>query len=151
MNGNDWMDVVTVVQEQHDAAAYSMREVAEASAEARADRFRSLTMLLSAHEAAEAQVIYPALRELGAEGNALADARTGEESAARELLDSLAAMEPTSPEFSERFETLMSAVLQHAENERLAVLPFLQASFTDQDRRAMGDAFLAAQHPRPIA
>ena len=149
MNGNDWMDVVTVVLEQHEAAEYSLREVAETSGDARADRLRSLTMRLSAHEAAEEDVIYPALRQLGAEGAAVADARTSEEAQTRELLTALADMEPTSTEFSERFEELMNGVLEHAEHERISVLPLLQASFSDHERRAMGDAFLAAQHHRP--
>lgn len=149
MNGNDWMDVVTVVLEQHEAAEYALREVAEASADARGERLRSLTTLLGAHEAAEESIIYPALRELGSEGAALADARVSEESAAKEVLGSLADIEPTSADFTERFDAFMAMVLQHAENERVTVLPLLQSSFSDQDRRAMGDAFLAAQHPRP--
>ena len=149
MNGNDWMDVVTVVLEQHEAAEYSLREVAEASPDARADRFRSLTLLLSEHEAAEENVVYPALRKLGPAGTALADVLATEEAAAKAALKSLGTMEPTSPEFAERFADLMGAVLQHADNERASVLPLLQTSFTDQERRAMGDAFLAAQHHRP--
>lgn len=149
MNGNDWMDVVTVVLEQHEAAEYALREVAEASPDARTDRLRSLTMLLSAHEAAEEHVIYPALRELGTEGTAVADARASEEAEAREVLTSLADSEVTSPEFTTRFQAFMDTVLQHAETERVTVLPLLQASFSDQDRRAMGDAFLAAQHHHP--
>jgi hemerythrin superfamily protein len=149
MNGNDWMDVVTVVLEQHEAAEYALREVAEASGEARSDRLRSLTALLSAHESAEEVVIHPALRSLGDRGNAISDARMSEETQARTWLAELAELDPASDEFESRFQELMAAVLQHAENERLSVLPLLQESYTDHERRAMGDAFVAAQHHRP--
>ena len=149
MNGNDWMDVVTVVLEQHEAAEYALREVAEASGEARADRFRSLTELLSAHEAAEEIVIHPALRSLGARGNAISDARLSEEVEAKQSLADLAELDAASDEFESRYRELMAAVLQHADNERLSVLPLLQESYTDHERRAMGDAFLAAHHHRP--
>ena len=146
MNGNDWMDVVTVVQEQHEAAEYALREVAGASGEARGDRFRSLTELLSAHEAAEGTVIHPALRSLGDRGNAISAARLSEEVEAKKSLADLATLDAGSDEFGSRFTELMAAVLQHANNERLSVLPLLQESYTDQERRAMGDAFLAAHH-----
>lgn len=149
MSANDWMDVVTVVLEQHEAAKYALREVAEASGDARSDRFRSLTALLSAHESAEEIVIHPALRSIGDRGNAVSEARMHEETEAKKSLADLAELDPASDEFESRFQELMTAVLQHADNERMSVLPLLQESFTDQERRAMGDAFLAAQHHRP--
>lgn len=142
------MDVVTVVQEQHEAAEYALTDVVEAFGEARADRLRSLTALLSAHEAAEEIVIHPALRSLGDAGAAISAARIEEEAEAKSTLTELAEMDVESAEFETRFAQLRAAVLQHAENERQTVLPMLQEAFSDQERRAMGDAFVAAQHHR---
>ncbi len=147
MDNNRNADVVEIVLEQHVAAKKGMTEVSNASGEQRSELFVALAPVLAAHEAAEEAVIYPALRKLGAEGTKVAAERTREEQAADQTLTELKGMDAASAEFGTTFESFMADVLAHAEKEEAEVLPLLKSSCSDDERRAMGDAFLATQTP----
>ena len=110
-------DVVAVVLEQHGAAKRGLSDVVNATGEQRSETFRSLAGVLAAHEAAEAAVIYPALRTLGEHGVEIADARTREEDAAKEALTELTSIDTGSAEFSDMFQGFVSDVLYHANKE----------------------------------
>jgi hemerythrin superfamily protein len=140
-------DVVGVVLEQHEAAKRGLTEVSNAAGDHRSATFGSLAGVLAAHEGAEEAVIYPALRKLGDEGAKVADARAAEEAVAKENLTKLKGMDSRSAEFGQMFETFKAAVMEHASKEEAEVIPLLNASFTDAEREAMGDAFIAAQDP----
>ena len=144
---NDHSDVVAVVLEQHKAAKLGLAEVLNATGDKREESFRSLAGVLAAHEGAEEAVIYPALRALGDNGVKIADARTREEAAAKETLTKLMGMDTGSADFTDLFQPFMADVLEHATKEEAEVLPLLTASFDDGQRRAMGEAFRAAQSP----
>ncbi len=140
-------DVVDVVLEQHVAGKNGLTEVSNASGEQRGALFVALAPVLAAHEAAEQAVVYPALRKLGAEGTNIADARIHEELAAEQTLTKLKSMDAASAEFGTAFESFMADVLAHATKEEAEVLPMLKSSCSDDERRAMGGAFLATQEP----
>jgi len=140
-------DVVDVVLEQHVAARKGLTEVSNASGEQRGKLFTALAPVLAAHEAAEQAVVYPALRKLGAEGAKVADARIHEEQAAEQTLTKLKGMDAASAEFGTTFESFMADVLGHATKEEAQVLPMLKSSCSDDERRALGDAFVATQEP----
>ena len=78
-------DVTTVVLEQHKEVAQRLDAVLKATGSGRSVEFNSLAALLGVHEAAEESVIYPVLRKLGEEGTRVADERTHEEEAAKEI------------------------------------------------------------------
>jgi len=141
------VDVVDVVLEQHVAAKKGLTEVSNASGEQRGKLFTALAPVLAAHEAAEQAVVYPALRKLGVEGANVADARVLEEEAADQALTKLKCMDAASAEFGTAFESLMADVLAHAAKEEAEVLPMLKSSCSDDERRALGDAFIATQQP----
>ena len=147
MDNNKNSDVVDIVLEQHVAAKKGLTGVSNASGEQRGELFVALAPVLAAHEAAEEAVIYPALRKLGAEGTKVADERTREEKAAEQTLTKLKGMDAASAEFGATFDSFMADVLAHATKEEAEVLPLLKSSCSDEDRRAMGDAFLANQSP----
>jgi len=147
MDSDKNTDVVDVVLEQHVAAKKGMTEVANASGAQRGELFVALAPVLAAHEAAEEAVIYPALRKLGAEATKVADDRTREEQAAEQTLTKLRGMDAASAEFADTFASFMADVLAHAAKEEAEVLPLLKSSCSDDERRAMGEAFLATQAP----
>ena len=140
-------DVVDIVLEQHVAAKKGLTEVSNASGEQRGELFAALAPVLAAHEAAEEAVIYPALRELGHEATKVADERTREEQAADQALTKLTGMDAASAEFDITFESFKADVLAHAAKEEAEVLPLLKSSCSDDERRAMGESFLATQTP----
>jgi len=147
MDNNKNTDVVDIVLEQHVAAKKGLTEVSNARGEQRGELFAALAPVLAAHEAAEEAVIYPALRELGAEGTKVADERTREEQAADQVLTKLKGMDAGSAEFGTTFESFKADVLAHAKKEKTEVLPLLKSSCSDAERRSMGESFLATQTP----
>lgn len=54
-------------------------------------------------------------------------------------------MDAESAEFGTTFDSFMADVLAHATKEEVEVLPLLKSSCSDDERRSMGDAFLATQ------
>ncbi len=94
-------------------------------------------------------MIYPALRKLGSEGTRIADERTSEESAAKDTLTKLEAMDAGSAEFATLFSEFSAKVRAHAASEQAQVIPLLTSSMTPEDRQAMGAEFLAAQQAAP--
>jgi hemerythrin superfamily protein len=144
-------DVTSVVLAQHKEVGGRLAAVAKATGAERGTEFASLAALLIAHETAEQAVIYPALRKLGAEGVRIADERTGEEGAAKDTLTKLQAMDTGSAEFETLFGEFSAKVHAHADSEEAQVIPLLTQSTTPEDRRSMGDAFLATQHGVPTA
>jgi hemerythrin-like domain-containing protein len=138
-------DVTTVVLEQHKEVAQRLAAVLNAAGNARSAEFDSLAALLGVHETAEETVIYPALRKLGDEGTRVADARTHEEDAAKEILAKLKSLDTSSQDFEALFAEFSSKVHEHAASEESEVIPLLTSSVSAEDRQAMGDAFLASQ------
>jgi len=147
MDNKNNVDVVDVVLKQHVAATEGLTEVSNASGEQRGELFNALAPVLAAHEAAEQAVVYPALRKLGAEGAKVADERIHEEEAAEQILTKLKGMDAASAEFGTTFAGFMADVLAHAAKEEAEVLPMLKSSCSDDERRALGVAFLATQEP----
>jgi len=139
-------DVTTVVLEQHKQVAQRLDAVRTATGSARADEFDALAALLGVHETAEETVIYPALRKLGDEGTRVADKRTHEEDAAKEILTKLKGLDTGSQEFEALFEEFSSKVHAHAASEESEVIPLLTSSVSPEERQAMGEAFLASQN-----
>jgi len=142
-------EVTTVVLAQHQDVAGRLSAVASATGADRSAEFASLAALLTAHETAEQSVIYPALRKLGGEGTRIADERISEETAAKDTLTKLQAMDTGSEEFERLFSEFSAKVHAHAASEEAHVIPLLTQSTTPEDRQAMGDAFLSAQQGAP--
>jgi hemerythrin superfamily protein len=138
-------DVTTVVLAQHHEVAQRLDAVLKAAHSGRSREFESLAALLGAHETAEETVIYPVLRKLGDEGTRVADARTDEEDAAKEILTKLKGLDAGSQDFAALFTEFRSKVHEHAASEESEVIPLLKSSVSAEDRQAMGEAFIASQ------
>jgi hypothetical protein len=95
-----------------------MAEVMARSGDQRRAAFRELVRLLSVHEAAEEEVVHPALRRHAAAGDAIADDRLQEEHDAKELLEQLDGMDPDAPDFMPLFLRMREAVITHAVSEQ---------------------------------
>jgi hemerythrin superfamily protein len=118
-------DVVTLMLEDHHEAKMALQTFEDADRARWGELFPKLADTLVRHEVAEEVVVYPVLRDEPG-GAAIADARIAEQAEAEDLLSRMEQMDPTSDGFGEAFNTLHSAVLEHAGSEEAEVFPLLQ-------------------------
>src|SRR4051794_1607560 len=124
-------DAVKFLTEQHQQVRQLFESVASAKGDARREAFEPLVRLLAVHETAEEMVVYPSVRGLGDDANAVVDARLAEEDSAKKMLTDLEKLDPGSADFDQLFAQVRTAVESHAENEEREVFPLLERA-TDQ-------------------
>lgn len=136
-------DVVELLVEQHEELRTLMARVLGARGPERRRAFDEARAALTRHEAAEETVLRPLTRRAPG-GDALAEARAGEEDRAAQALAMLERLDVDGVPFETEFRELLEAVLAHAEKEETAEFPLLRRSY-DPDtlrraRRAVEDA-----------
>lgn len=150
-------DVIELLHAQHEEAKQLFAQLqGAAGGDARSEPFDCLMRLLAVHETAEEEVVYPALRSTGPDGERIADERTAEEDEAKKVLSDLESIGVTGEHFDEKLEAFRLLVLTHAESEEREVFPRLQASLDSDKLRSMRTAVEAAErmaptHPHPHA
>ena len=149
-------DVVEFLLSQHREAEQLFAEVRQGIGETRRHAFEHLVQLLAVHETAEEEVVYPVLRTLGDDGDRIADARTDEESQAKEVLSDLESTDLATSEFDEKLTSFQQLVVAHARNEEQEVFPLLRQTQTADRLQQMREAVRAAEavaptHPHPHA
>jgi len=140
--------VTQMITEQHATIRQLFAGVEEASAAERADAFQPLIRLLAVHETAEEEVVYPALKQLGDEASAIAEARKAEEDSAKKSLAELEGMDASSAEFATAFAAFRREVESHASNEEAEVLPLL-AGMNASRLEGMAKSFAVAEALAP--
>ncbi|MBX3287042.1 MAG: hemerythrin domain-containing protein [Actinobacteria bacterium] len=146
-------DATAFLERQHEEIRRLFNQVQQAGAEDKAEAFQCLVRLLAVHETAEEEVLHPAARRAGG-GEAVAEARLAEESAAKQQLADLEEMGPTAPEFDEALAAFRAEVDRHAANEEAEEFPLVRASTDADTRAAMAEQLEAAEaiaptHPHP--
>ncbi|MDP9388006.1 MAG: hemerythrin domain-containing protein [Actinomycetota bacterium] len=150
-------DVIEFLLAQHQEVRQLFAQVQTGGGEARREPFECLVRLLAVHETAEEEVVYPALRSTGPDGERIADERTAEEDEAKKVLSDLERIGPTDEEhFDAKLEAFRLLVIDHAESEEREVFPRLRASLDADKLRSMRSAVEAAErmaptHPHPHA
>ncbi|WP_202638595.1 hemerythrin domain-containing protein [Bailinhaonella thermotolerans] len=135
-------DVIDVILQQHNLIRSLFQEVASASGNERASKFKQLAQLLEVHEDAEEQVVHPMTKRIASE---VADARIEEENQAKKVLAQLKSMGPDADGFGELFEKLHQAVDAHATHEEKEEFPRLRDRCDESDLRDMADKFQQVQ------
>jgi hemerythrin superfamily protein len=148
-------DIISLLEQDHQAVRERFSELEAAGVDDRAQLFWELMEQLVRHEVAEEAVVYPALRQEPG-GDAIADARVAEESEAEQLLARLEKLDPATEEFKGAVRDLRAAVLDHAAKEEGEVFPLLAASGEDGYLALLGQKFkgeklAAPSHPHPHA
>lgn len=147
-------DVVDLLLAQHMEVRRLFSAMEQATGDSRRDAFECLVRLLAAHETAEEEVVYPAVRQTVDDGDQLADARTAEESEAKTALADLEQRGVDDPEFDAKLGPARQLILTHAENEEREVFPKLRASNSPDQLQSMATGVRAAEslaptHPHP--
>jgi hemerythrin superfamily protein len=141
-------DVVDLLLAQHQQIRSLFARLETAGEEQRTDLFRELVTLLAVHETAEEEVVHPMARRVK-DGDAIVDARLGEEHRAKELLTTLNDMGPTADGFDTLLLQLRDDVLAHARHEEQEEFPRLRRECNPDELRGMAMAVRAAEALAP--
>lgn len=145
-------DVIDLLTAQHQQVKSLFATLRGTKGDAASEPFDELRKMLAVHETAEEEIVYPALRSIGADD--IVEARLAEESDAKQALADLEKIGPSAPGFAGELASFEKAVLAHAEAEEREVFPRLQKEIDADQRRKMAQAVLAAEaiaptHPHP--
>ncbi|HKS48339.1 MAG TPA: hemerythrin domain-containing protein [Amycolatopsis sp.] len=141
-------DVVTLLERQHLQIRELFDEVEQAKGDQRKEAFHSLVRLLSVHETAEEELVHPEVRRIQG-GDAVADARVGEEHRAKELLSTLDDMGPDAEGFDILLLQLRDDVIAHAQHEEREEFPMLRRETEQKRLEAMAATVRAAEAIAP--
>jgi len=140
-------DVVDLLEAQHEQVKSLFATLRTVQGEAATEPFDELRRMLAVHETAEEEVIYPALRQLGADD--IVEARLTEEDEAKKTLADLEKMGPTDSGFPGALAAFEKDVLAHATAEEREVFPKLRQGIEAEQRRKMAQALKAAEAMAP--
>lgn len=108
-----------------------------------------LIMEESRHEAAEQKHFWPALRQLGPEGDRVADQGIEQEAAGEETLDQLGALAPDDHRFEGVLASFVSDARAHIAFEEAHAWPLLGASLSQQESADLADKITQAKQSGP--
>lgn len=124
-------DVVAAVVAQHGRLTLLITDVRQSRGPARQEAFDALRAFLAHHEAAEEEIIHPAVEGRDG-GEPVARQRETEERNAAQQVKRLETLDLDSPEFGIQFDLFEEAVTRHAEAEETEELPMLESAMTPE-------------------
>ena len=96
---------------------------------------------LTAHTAAEEQVVYPAIRDMVPEGGRTADRALSEHKGMKEAINQLKQGQPGDTQFETALRNLRSEVQSHVAEEENELLPALRMVIGTDKMVELGDVF----------
>jgi hemerythrin superfamily protein len=149
-------DLIDLLVADHNEAKSLLMSFDHLDATSRTPSFRAVVQMVKAHERAEEDVVYPALRRDAPGGDAIADARLSEQAGIEEVLAELEKLEMDEDRFIDLFASLRESVLEHADREERETFPVLRASIGDDELDELGRRYVQARqvapsHPDPFA
>jgi hemerythrin superfamily protein len=146
------VDAIQVILKDHREVERLFKELERGGAQRgdadrRRETVRRLVRELAVHSVVEEQLVYPALREAGAEERVL-DALE-EHHAVKVTLAELEQLSPTSERFEPKVRLLAESVRRHVEEEERELLPLLERTFEAGPRRTLGEALERAKRAAP--
>lgn len=143
-------DVVEVLTHDHrEVEDLFSRVEAVSSVEQKADLVEQVTIELVRHSVAEEQWLYPAVRDMVAGGDKLADQEIAEHAEVEGLLKDLERMKPDEAGYSDKVASLIVNVRQHVVEEEGELFPKLVAAATPEQLRDLGSKIETAKKVAP--
>lgn len=143
----DTDDVLTVIGRAHNQVKWLQEQLEtipgvreggrEAQQRQRASIVDMMRIRLAEHEAAEEQVLWPAVRSALPRGDEYADSALAQEAEAKDLLQQLDGLEGTEDHFDELVERLVRALRRHVAFEDRVLLE-LADTMSDDERERLG-------------
>ncbi len=152
-------DVFQVLKQDHDevkAMLARLEDGPKATGGATADQLAARQRLAeeviiseSRHETAEQQHFWPAIRDLGPEGDRVADAALDQEQEGEQVLHELGKLDSSDGRFEELLAAFTSAARAHIAFEEAHAWPLLRASITAGRAEQLGDKITQAKKLAP--
>lgn len=122
----------------------------------RRDLVNDVTRELVRHAVAEEAYLYPAVRKVLPDGDALADHELEEHAEAERTMKELERLEPTDQRFDVLVGNLIRVIRQHVVEEEGELFPRLAGASKQEDLDKLGDKIrlaksIAPTHPHPSA
>lgn len=105
--------------------------------------FGQLYKDLSAHAQAEEEIVYPAVRPFYGENNT--QELYDEQAEQKQLLESIKAMSPASPQFKETVKRLKDITMDHVRQEESTMFSAIDNNCSDQQKEQMATQFKTAK------
>jgi hypothetical protein len=142
-------DVVDLLIDQHNEIKDLFTRVVSAGGTRRRELFRDLVRLLTAHEAAEEEIVHPMARRKIDRGDRVIRERLREEREAKHALAELVRLGPDHPEFEQKCSALAEMVIAHATQEETEEFPAMRENIPADQLRKMAGAFRTAEAMAP--
>lgn len=144
-------DLISVIIDDHRAVerAFSELEEGAGSPEHRRDLADHVIAELVRHSVAEEMYMYPATREVLADGDKIADHEIAEHSEVEQVMKDLDGEDPTDSNFGQLLDQLIKSVRHHVEEEENELLPNLQQACSSGQLLQLGQAVLRAKETAP--
>jgi hypothetical protein len=101
------------------------------------------------HEAAEQQYFWPAVRELGMEGDRIADEGIEQETDGESTLNTLDKLSPDNEQFETTLASFISDARAHIAYEEAHAWPLLETRISAERSHELGDQIIAAKKMAP--
>ena len=152
-------DVFQVLKKDHDEVKAMLAQLQEgprastgATAEQLGFRKRAVEAVIieeSKHEAAEQMYFWPAVKQLGPDGQRIAEVGLAQEAEADPVLADLDKLQPDDEGFEERLAVFTAAARAHITDEEAHAWPLLRASISADEAQALGDQITQAKKLAP--
>ena len=139
------MDVLELIKADHRQVETLFSEI-ESTDEPRKlyKSFNQLYNALNVHAEVEEQIFYPAIRH-SPDIEALVDTAQKEHEEAKEMLEELASLSPTSAEFKQKIRHLKQVIQHHVQQEENQVFAQVRGFMTSEEREQLGKEFEAVK------
>jgi Hemerythrin HHE cation binding domain len=152
-------DVFQVLKQDHDEVKAMLAQLEEgprasagATAEQLAFRKSAVDKVIieeSKHEAAEQMYFWPAVKQLGPDGQRIAEVGLEQEAEADPVLADLDKLQPDDEGFEARLAVFAAAARAHITYEEANAWPLLRASISADEAEALGDKITRAKKLAP--
>lgn len=152
-------DVFEVLKKDHDEVKAMLDRLSSgptaasgATGEQLAQRKRlvdNVIMEETRHEAAEQQYFWPAMRQLGPEGDRIAGQAIEQETAGEETLNKLDALDPGDHRFESVLASFVSDARAHIAFEEAHAWPLLSATLSQQESAGLAEKIIQAKKLAP--
>lgn len=139
--------IIEALCEDHEEVKKLFTQVDTATGDRKKELFQHLVAEIVRHEVAEEEILRPISQRDA--GKAIAQARMKEEHEAEELLKEMESLDPSTPEFEQKFTKLRTAVERHAEAEETKEFPRIAKKESPAQLQRMGQAYEFAKHMAP--
>ncbi|MBO0731906.1 MAG: hemerythrin domain-containing protein [Acidimicrobiaceae bacterium] len=151
-------DIATVLTRDHDRVTALLKQlktipgITKGGNAQRQARRKSIvdmiTVVLSKHEAAEEEQLWPAVRSVLPDGDQIAETALGQEQAGKDVLTALGRLAPSEPEFDEQADELDDLARQHVAFEDQVLLT-IEATLPEEERAELGRKVFTAEKHAP--